>query len=534
MNCPFLKRSSITDIESFVQKAQKNGLASKLCPYLLAHRDLVTDSNIQRVATKEDVTPAPTEKPQFSNENFSGKVNYNSFFANEVKKIKDEGRYRIFADLERNAGSFPVASFHDAKEDKPKPVIGWCSNDYLSMGQHPKVMKAMHKAIDQSGTGAGGTRNISGTNHNHVLLEKELADLHKKEAALVFTSCYVANETVLSTMSKLMPECAIFSDQYNHASMIHGILNGKWGSGKHIYRHNDLNHLESLLKQFNANGGRNKPKLIAFESVNSMEGSIADMNALGYLAKKYNAMTFVDEVHAVGMYGKTGAGVGERDNASGAMDVITGTLGKAFGSMGGYIAGSADFVDAMRSSCPGFIFTTAIPPAVAAGARQAIKLLKEDSAIRVKMHSNAHKVQHMLRTRGFPLFPTVSHVTPVLVGDATKCRLVSQMLMDRFSIYVQSINFPTVPKGTERLRITPNPVHTDEMIDELMFALEEIWAELDLPKVYADGGNELVVPQPEDLEVGGERVYNYFEGKSVESFLNNVEVAKGRMVAAAA
>jgi 5-aminolevulinate synthase len=448
--------------------------------------------------------PAPAARAAPS----ANKAHYDLLFAGEVTKVKAEGRYRVFADLERRVGQFPVADCHNARTGGKMKVTGWCSNDYLSMGQHPKVVEAMVHTARTSGTGAGGTRNISGTNHNHVLLERELASLHGKEAALVFSSCYVANETTLTTMSKMLPNSILYSDSHNHASMIQGIRGGVWE--KKVYHHNDMSHLEALLRQ----APREQNKVIAFESVNSMEGTVAPMQDIAFLAEKYNALTFCDEVHAVGMYGKHGGGVAERDGVLADIDVFSGTLGKAFGVMGGYVAGTAAYIDAMRSNCPGFIFTTAIPPPVAAAALASIKHLKESSEERVKMHTNARILQAKLRALGLPLLPTVSHVTPVVVGDSVKVKQVTDKLLHEYGIYVQPINYPTVKKGTERLRITPNPVHTPEMMDTFLHALDTIWNELELPRSFSGhiepaASGEIDVPE-DDLAVGAQACYDHF------------------------
>jgi 5-aminolevulinate synthase len=405
-------------------------------------------------------------------------MNYNAAFEAAVEAVRAEGRYRVFANLKRHAGQFPRATW--IKEDgSEQDVTVWCSNDYLGQGQNPVVMQAMHEAIDAVGSGSGGTRNISGTTFYHNQLEAELADLHHKEAALVFTSGYVANEATLTTLYKILPGLIIFSDALNHASMIAGIRNG--GGERHVFRHNDLEHLEELLKAAPANA----PKLIAFESVYSMDGDISDIHGTVALAKKYGALTYIDEVHAVGLYGERGAGVAERDGIMGEIDIIEGTLGKAFGMMGGYIAGTSAMVDALRLWAAGFIFTTSLPPAIMAGAAASVKYLKEHNEKRIAHQERAQSLLKKLRAVGIATFPTQSHIVPVLVGNAVHCKMVSDMLLNDFGIYVQPINYPTVPKGTERLRFTPSPDHTDEMMDHLVASMDKLWTMCNVARLPA-------------------------------------------------
>ena len=403
-------------------------------------------------------------------------MDYKVAFANAVEQVRSEGRYRVFADLKRHRGAFPRATWTQ-DSGVEKDVIVWCSNDYLGQGQNPVVLDAMHRAIDETGSGSGGTRNISGTTHFHVELEHELADLHGKEAALLFTSGYVSNEATLATLQKILPGMVIFSDELNHASMIAGIRHG--GGPRHVFRHNDLEHLEELLAAAPADA----PKLIAFESVYSMDGDIADLNAIAALAKTYGAMTYLDEVHAVGMYGERGGGVSERDGAAPQIDIIEGTLGKAFGVMGGYIAADAVIIDAIRSYANGFIFTTSLPPALTAGALASIKWLKQHNEVREIHQERAATLKKMMRDAGLPVMPSVSHIVPVLVGDPVHCKMVSDMLLAEHGIYVQPINYPTVPRGTERLRFTPTPFHTDEMMRDLVGAMQKLWAHCNIARM---------------------------------------------------
>ena len=401
-------------------------------------------------------------------------MDYRGIFEDAVDTLRAEKRYRVFADLERIAGNFPRAIYRD-QSDNAREITIWCSNDYLGMGQHPKVIAAMQDTAAKLGVGAGGTRNISGTNRPLVELERSLADLHRKEAALVFTSGFVSNEAAISTIARLMPDCLILSDQLNHASMIQGVRQS--GMEKKIFRHNDVAHLRELL----AAAGR-RPKLIAFESVYSMDGDVAPIKEILDLAEEFGALTYIDEVHAVGMYGPRGGGIADREALMERIDIIEGTLAKGFGVMGGYIAANKAIVDAVRSYAPEFIFTTALPPALCAAARASIEHLKGSTAERRSHQRQAALTKDILADAGLPVMPTSTHIVPLIVGDARLCKAASDLLLEKHNIYIQPINYPTVPKGTERLRITPTPLHTDEMIIALRHALVSVWAELELPR----------------------------------------------------
>jgi len=400
-------------------------------------------------------------------------VNYDQIFDSAIQRLHTEGRYRVFIDILRNKGAYPNARCF-AGHNGPKPITVWCSNDYLAMGQHPKVIAAMEEALHDVGAGSGGTRNIGGNTHYHVDLEAELADLHGKDGALLFTSGYVSNEATLATLAKILPGCVIFSDELNHASMIAGIRNS--GCEKKVFRHNDLEHLEELLAETDPN----LPKLIAFESVYSMYGDIAPIHEICDLAEKYNALTYIDEVHAVGMYGPRGGGITDRDNAAHRIDIIEGTLGKAFGVMGGYIAADTRIIDVIRSYAPGFIFTTSLSPVLVAGVLASVRHLKSSSVERDGQQAAAAKLKSLFRDAGLPVMNSTTHIVPLMVGDPVKAKKISDILLAEYGVYVQPINFPTVPRGTERLRFTPGPAHTEAMMEELTKALVEIWDRMDL------------------------------------------------------
>ena len=400
-------------------------------------------------------------------------LNYDQVFDQAIERLHDEGRYRVFIDILRNKGAFPNARCF-AGHNGPKPITVWCSNDYLAMGQHPKVVAAMEEALHDVGAGSGGPRNIGGNTHYHIQLEEELADLHGKERALLFTSGYVSNDATLSTLGKLLPGCVIFSDELNHASMIAGIRNS--GCEKKVWRHNDLAHLEELLLETDPA----LPRLIAFESVYSMDGDVAPIHAICDLADQHNALTYIDEVHAVGMYGARGGGISERDEAADRITIIEGTLGKAFGVMGGYIAADAKIVDCIRSYAPGFIFTTSLSPVLAAGVLASVRHLKASSIEREGQQAAAAMLKALFAEAGLPVMPSTTHIVPLMIGDPVRAKKISDILLAEYGVYVQPINFPTVPRGTERLRFTPGPAHTPAMMRDLTTALVEIWDRMEL------------------------------------------------------
>jgi len=402
-------------------------------------------------------------------------MDYRGYFEDAVDALRAEKRYRVFADLERIAGQFPRAIYRD-QADNEREITIWCSNDYLGMGQNEKVIRAMQDTAAKLGAGAGGTRNISGTTRPLVELERSLADLHRKEGALVFTSGFVSNEAAIATIARLLPDCLIFSDQLNHASMIQGVRQS--GMQKQIFRHNDIAHLRELLAAVD----RKRPKLIVFESVYSMDGDIAPIKEICDLAEEFGALTYIDEVHAVGMYGPRGGGIADREGLMERIDIIEGTLAKGFGVMGGYVAANRAIIDAIRSYAPEFIFTTALPPALCAAARASIEHLKGNGLERQQHQRQAQLTKDILSDAGLPVLKTETHIVPVMVGDARLCKAASDMLLEKHNIYIQPINYPTVPKGTERLRITPTPLHTDEMIIELRHALVSVWASLEIPR----------------------------------------------------
>ncbi|WP_074206399.1 5-aminolevulinate synthase [Parasphingorhabdus marina] len=402
-------------------------------------------------------------------------MDYDKVFSQAIDRLHAEGRYRVFIDILRNKGTFPNARCF-AHHNGPKPVTVWCSNDYLAMGQHPDVIKAMEEALHDVGAGSGGTRNIGGNTHYHIQLERELADLHGKSGALLFTSGYVSNEATLSTLTKILPGCVIFSDELNHASMIAGIKNS--GCEKRVFRHNDLEHLEELL----AAEDQDTPKLVAFESIYSMDGDVAPLHAICDLADKYNALTYCDEVHAVGMYGEHGGGISERDGAADRITIIEGTLAKAVGVMGGYITADQKIIDVIRSYAPGFIFTTSLSPVLVAGALASVRHLKQSCAEREGQQKAAEKLKSLFSENGLPVMDSTTHIVPLLVGDPVKAKKVSDILLAEYGVYVQPINYPTVPRGTERLRFTPGPVHSEEMMVELTKALVEIWSRMELQR----------------------------------------------------
>ena len=403
-------------------------------------------------------------------------MNYDLYFEKIINKIKKEGRYRVFIDILRNVQNFPKATKFNSKNTRNDQVTVWCSNDYLGMGQNSNVINAMKKALDTCGAGSGGTRNISGTTHYHVILEKELADLHDKESALLFTSGYISNEATLSTLASTLPDCYVFSDELNHSSMIQGIRAS--GAKKIIFKHNDVDDLKNKIKELD----KNIPKIIAFESVYSMDGDIAPIENIATIAKNYNALTYLDEVHAVGMYGSQGGGISQELGVNDQIDIIEGTLAKAYGVMGGYITGNNYLVDTVRSFASGFIFTTSIPPTIAAGAIESVKHLKTSNIERIKQREAVRELKQKLMDTDIPIIINNSHIIPIVVGDPDLCKKASDILLQKYNIYVQPINYPTVPRGTERLRVTPTPFHNTKMINYFIDSIEKVWSTLNLRK----------------------------------------------------
>ena len=401
-------------------------------------------------------------------------MDYKKFFSNSINNLKKSGEYRIFRDISRVAGSFPNAKFDDLI--KKENVVVWCSNDYLGMGQHPFVFEAIERTMKEVGAGSGGTRNISGTNYYHIALENEISEIHQKESSLLFTSGYVANDTSLSIIGSKLKDCVIFSDERNHASIINGIRNSK--AEKFIFKHNDIKHLESLLKTVNID----RPKIIVFESVYSMDGDFTPIKSFIKLAEKYNALTYLDEVHGVGLYGPNGGGVADEQKVMQDIDIINGTLAKAFGLLGGYISSSKNIIDFVRSYSPGFIFTTSIPPAIAAGAIASIRYVKDNQQLRNKLKEKCLLIKEKLLAANIPFLKTKSHIIPIIIGDSKLCKKAADELLEKHKVYLQPINYPTVPRGKERLRITPSPLHTDKMIDDLINALKFVWKKLKLEK----------------------------------------------------
>ena len=403
-------------------------------------------------------------------------MNYDLYFEKIINKIKKEGRYRVFIDILRNVQNFPKATKFNSKNTRNDQVTVWCSNDYLGMGQNSNVINAMKKALDTCGAGSGGTRNISGTTHYHVILEKELAELHDKESALLFTSGYISNEATLSTLASTLPDCYVFSDELNHSSMIQGIRAS--GAKKIIFKHNDVDDLKNKIKELD----KNIPKIIAFESVYSMDGDIAPIENIATIAKNYNALTYLDEVHAVGMYGSQGGGISQELGVNDQIDIIEGTLAKAYGVMGGYITGNNYLVDTVRSFASGFIFTTSIPPTIAAGAIESVKHLKTSNIERIKQRDAVRELKQKLMDTDIPIIVNNSHIIPIVVGDPDLCKKASDILLQKYNIYVQPINYPTVPRGTERLRVTPTPFHNTKMINYFIDSIEKVWSTLNLRK----------------------------------------------------